>query len=434
MDLTRQPPRRPSNAGIAGIVGLARMTDKARGHNAELLGEFRYGEGSGLDVEVAELLGVNHEEFAEAADRLWDRELAAWVTERMTCSQADIDAFNEEQLNREPQDELHVRLLKERVEKYAPDRTDITTVYASIELDDWGTFRDLDLTAAPPRTAYLRTVAGLAGAARMADKARASRCGKLGDYKYGTASYIDNAILEFLGIDEADFEEGAWCNPNDTELTEWIRERSEFTAGAATLLNDRLTRHGITTPGYEERFAARRDEVCPGRPEVTTYFEMMDIDDEATFGVVDLNRRPPRSAYDDSVGGVRSLARMIDKGRAHNAGLIGAYYYGEDSGFDRRILAFLGMSADEFAAGLVAHDTDEAVASWLGDKLAGRDAERSALNTELVELSPKDHAGAAAFLAAGIKRTDASRSDLDTFMALSQIDDEVFLARLRTRV
>ena len=35
MDLTRQPPRRPTNLGIAGIVGAARLTDKARSHNAE---------------------------------------------------------------------------------------------------------------------------------------------------------------------------------------------------------------------------------------------------------------------------------------------------------------------------------------------------------------------------------------------------------------
>ena len=35
MDLTHQPPRRPSNLGVAGIVGAARMTDKARAHNAE---------------------------------------------------------------------------------------------------------------------------------------------------------------------------------------------------------------------------------------------------------------------------------------------------------------------------------------------------------------------------------------------------------------
>ena len=41
MDLTRQPPRRPSNDRVAGIIGLARMIDKARGHNAETIGEFK---------------------------------------------------------------------------------------------------------------------------------------------------------------------------------------------------------------------------------------------------------------------------------------------------------------------------------------------------------------------------------------------------------
>ena len=59
MDLTRQPPRRPSNAQVAGIVGLARMIDKARGHNAETIGEFKYGDDSGLDVEVLEFINMD---------------------------------------------------------------------------------------------------------------------------------------------------------------------------------------------------------------------------------------------------------------------------------------------------------------------------------------------------------------------------------------
>ena len=46
MDLTRQPPRRPSNLGIGGIVGAARMVGKARAYNDETLGEFLYGENS----------------------------------------------------------------------------------------------------------------------------------------------------------------------------------------------------------------------------------------------------------------------------------------------------------------------------------------------------------------------------------------------------
>ena len=433
MDLTRQPPRRPSNAGIAAIVGLARMTDKARGHNAELLGDYKYGETSGLDCEVLELMGLGAEEFAEAADRLWDIELEAWVRERMQCSPADIDKFNDEQLTREPLDDLHRRLLRERIDKYAAGRSDISTVYASIELDDWGAFRDEDLTARPPRTAFLRSVVGIVGAARMGDKARGKRAGKLGDYRYGNDSYVDRTILEFLGISEDDFEEAAWKNPNDVELGEWIRAKATFTSGGVSVLNGKLTPRGLATPEVAEVFRKRRDEVCPDRPEVTTYFEMMDIDDERSFGIVDLNRRPPRSAYDNSLAGVYGLARMIDKGRAHNAGQLGGYWFGEDSGFDRRILEFLGLTPDEFAAALAQQTTDADVVSWLGDRLQGCDGDLAALNQTLVELSPTSD-GAHAFLTRIVKAANPARSDIGTFMALTQLDDEIFLARLRARV
>ncbi len=433
MDLTRQPPRRPSNAGIAAIVGLARMTDKARGHNAELLGEYKYGETSGLDCEVLELMGLGAEEFAEAADRLWDIELGAWVRERMQCSPADIDKFNDEQLTREPLDDLHRRLLRERIDKYAAGRSDISTVYASIELDDWGAFRDEDLTARPPRTAFLRSVVGIVGAARMGDKARGKRAGKLGDYRYGNDSYVDRTILEFLGISEDDFEEAAWKNPNDVELGEWIRAKATFTSGGVSVLNGKLTPRGLATLEVAETFRKRRDEVCPDRPEVTTYFEMMDVDDERSFGIVDLNRRPPRSAYDNSLAGVYGLARMIDKGRAHNAGQLGGYWFGEDSGFDRRILEFLGLTPDEFAAALAQQTTDADVVSWLGDRLRGCDGDLAALNQTLVELSPASD-GAHAFLTRIVKAADPARSDIGTFMALTQLDDEIFLARLRARV
>lgn len=433
MDLTRQPPRRPSNAGIDGVVGLARMTDKARGHNAELIGEYKYGESSGLDCEVLELLGISVEEFADAVDRLWDAELEVWVRDRMTCSQAGIDTFNKQQLGREPFDELHVRLLRERVEKYDPGNADITTVYQSIELDDWGAFRDVDLTVRPPRTAWLRTVAGLVGAARMADKARASRGGKIGEYRYGNDSYIDRTILEFLGITPEAFEEAAWRNPNDTELTEWIVSQADFTPATASLLNEKLTRHGITTPGSEESFRKRREVVCPDRVDVTTYFDMMDIDDQQSFGIVDLTRRAPRSPFDNSLGGVFGLARMVDKGRAHISGHAGVYWFGEDSGFDRRLLEFLGMSDADFADGLQQQPTDAAVVSWLGKALQNREADIDGLNRGLTELAPSTE-GARAFLTAGVKASDASRSDIGTFMVLTVLDDQVSFARLRSPV
>ena len=78
MDLTKQPPRRPSNKAIAGIVCLARMTDKARGHEAELIGEYKYGDDSGMDGETLSFLGMGAEEFEDAAV---DHDLEAGILE-----------------------------------------------------------------------------------------------------------------------------------------------------------------------------------------------------------------------------------------------------------------------------------------------------------------------------------------------------------------
>ena len=267
----------------------------------------------------------------------------------------------------------------------------------------------------------------------MADKARAKRFGKLGEYKYGFASFVDRSILEFLSISEDDFEDAAWRNPNDAELGQWLQEQASFTAATVSLLNEWLTGRGLHTPGIEETFRARRDDVCPERPEVKTYFELMDIDDEASFGIVDLNRRAPRSPFDTSLGGVYGLARMIDKGRAYLTGHGGVYWFGQDSGFDRRILDFLKLSDEEFSDALQGQATDAEVVCWLGGRLQGRDTEVADLNKSLTELSPSS-AGVEAFRTAGVKATDATRSDVGTFMVLTRLDDEVAFARLRSRV
>ena len=308
MDLTRQPPRRPSNAGVAGITGLVRMIDKARGHNAETIGEFKYGDDSGLDVEVLEFINMNAAEFAEAVDELDDEVLGVLALERAQKSQGEIDTFNEEHLTREPQDELHERLLVERIANYAPERTDIKTVFTSIELDDWGAFRDLDLTAQPPRSPYLRSVFGVAGAARMADKARAVTCGKLGEYRFGADSSQDAAILDFLGIEEEAFRQAAYENPNDDELSEWITERCEKSAADKSVFN--AWRANVGRYGeMHQRLKMRRAEVAPERGDIESFFDLQDLDDELSFGLTDLRRHPPRSAFDQSVGGLACLAR-----------------------------------------------------------------------------------------------------------------------------
>ena len=221
MDLTRQPPRRPSNLGIAGIVGAARMTDKARAYNAETLGEYIYGESSGLDQRVLIFLGISDDAFAEAAGEHDDTALGHWVLETSRKAAAEIAAFNDAALRQLPDTEGHKQRLKDRLARYAPGRTDITTVMQSMELDDWGSFWQVDLTASPPRSARAKDVADICGVARMADKARAELAGKIGEYKYGDDSGQDVRILTFLGISATDFQEAAVNNPNDLEIGAW---------------------------------------------------------------------------------------------------------------------------------------------------------------------------------------------------------------------
>ena len=433
MDLTRQPPRRPSNAGVAGIIGLARMIDKARGHNAETIGEFKYGDDSGLDVEVLEFINMNAAEFAEAVDELDDEVLGVLALERAQKSQGEIDTFNEEHLTREPQDELHERLLVERIAKYAPERTDIKTVFASIELDDWGAFRDLDLTAQPPRSPYLRSVFGVAGAARMADKARAVTCGKLGEYRFGADSSQDAAILDFLGIEEDAFRQAAYENPNDDELSEWIAERCDKSAADKSVFN--AWRANVGRYGeMHERLKMRRAEVAPERGDIESFFDLQDLDDELSFGLTDLRRHPPRSPFDQSVGGLACLARMIDKFRAAHCNCLGEYWCGEDSGFDRAVLGFLGLDEEAFAEAIAANGTDEALVAWLGERLSGKgEEEKAQFNQRLLTASPRNDQQQS-FLLNAVSRLDASRTDIESFAALTLLDDKVSFARLKAGV
>ena len=119
MDLTHQPPRRPTNLSIAGIIGVARLTDKARAHNAETLGEYLYGEISGLDQRVLTFLGISDEAYADAADEHDDAALGQWVLETSGKTEAEIAAFNEETINLNPDSEGHKQRLKERLARFA---------------------------------------------------------------------------------------------------------------------------------------------------------------------------------------------------------------------------------------------------------------------------------------------------------------------------
>ena len=422
MDLTRQPPRRPSNLGIAGIVGAARMTDKARAHNEETLGDFVYGDHSGLDRRILEFLGITADAFAEAADEYDDATLSAWMLEQGKKSDEEIADFNQLELERLPSDKKHQQLLKERLAKFAPDRTDIKTVLQSIELDDWGCFWQVDLTERPPRSARARDVAGICGVARMADKARAERAGKIGDYKYGDTSGQDVRILTFLGVSADDFQEAAVKNPNDIEIGEWVKENCDKSQNEIDTFNQAMVNRGPDET-TRERFEARRQEVDPSRTDIKTWVALQDLDDQLSFGIIDLQRRAPRSPYKTDVYGMVHLARMVDKGRAFNSNSLGEYFYAEDSGMDRMTLGFLGVSAADFTEALKTLATDAEIEEWLKQNYSKSEADIKAFNEKMTQMGPETERHKA-MMAKMLKKLDVAPSSINTWFAMMDLDDE----------
>ena len=91
-----------------------------------------------------------------------------------------------------------------------------------------------------PRALINKEVAGICGVARLADKARAAHTGNIGSYKYGADSEQDTAILAFLGVSAADFQEAAVRMPNDIRLGAWVLDNCGKSDKDVSVFNRKL--------------------------------------------------------------------------------------------------------------------------------------------------------------------------------------------------
>ena len=88
-------PRDLLNKEVAGICGVARLTDKARAAHAGEIGRYKYGTDSKQDTAILSFLGISAETFQEAAVQIDnDVRLGAWVLDTCGKSDKDISTFN----------------------------------------------------------------------------------------------------------------------------------------------------------------------------------------------------------------------------------------------------------------------------------------------------------------------------------------------------
>ena len=88
-------PRDMLNKEVAGICGVARLTDKAQAAHAGEIGSYKYGADSKQDMGILSFLGISAEAFQEAAVQFDnDVKWGAWVLDNCGKSDKEIATFN----------------------------------------------------------------------------------------------------------------------------------------------------------------------------------------------------------------------------------------------------------------------------------------------------------------------------------------------------
>ena len=140
-----------------------------------------------------------------------------------------------------------------------------------------------DLTQRPPRSPRVR-LGGYVILPRMLDKGRATINGKNGEYHYNCP--MDQRFLSFVGIDPKALEKQLVEGKGDGEILEWIEKNAIHKHSDAEIKT--WSAYGSErAPGDMESrqyFSEMQGKAAPKREDITSWFDLLDVDDHVTFG------------------------------------------------------------------------------------------------------------------------------------------------------
>lgn len=146
-------------------------------------------------------------------------------------------------------------------------------------------FTTPDLTQHPPRSPRV-TLGGYVLLPRMLDKCRASIAGRIGEFRFGAKS-MDRHFLNFTGLDEAAFKTQVESGKSDSEMLAWVqanakppREPWEISQWS----NYQLQRSSDSDAETLQFFTEMVGKFSTTREDIKTWFDLLDLDDYATFG------------------------------------------------------------------------------------------------------------------------------------------------------
>jgi hypothetical protein len=138
-----------------------------------------------------------------------------------------------------------------------------------------------DLTQQPPRSPRVR-LGGYAILPRCLDKGRAEIAGKNGEYRY--ACPLDKQFLEFAGIDAEALQKELM--KSDTEVLEWIQANAKHNRTGAEIAawTAWQEQRAPDNPDSRDHFNGLHKAGAPKRTDITTWFDLLDLDDYVSFG------------------------------------------------------------------------------------------------------------------------------------------------------
>jgi hypothetical protein len=140
-----------------------------------------------------------------------------------------------------------------------------------------------DLSQHPPRSPHVR-LGGYVVLPRLLDKCRAQIAGKQGEYKYGCP--LDQRWLRFTGITADALKTEVATGKSDGELIEWISKAAKpyRTSPEIEQWSDWQTRRCPMDVEGREYFQELHQKIGPAREDISTWFDLLDLDDYVSFG------------------------------------------------------------------------------------------------------------------------------------------------------
>jgi hypothetical protein len=137
----------------------------------------------------------------------------------------------------------------------------------------------MDLAIDKPRSAKDKLL-GLVSLKRVIDKAKAHNEGHLGEYDYDCPH--DKPLFEFLGTNGEEFALKVKELGTDAAIADWVQREllsKKTPAEIERFNNDRLHWHPDPGSHGQEYFEQLREQVAPGRRDIITWFDILDLDE-----------------------------------------------------------------------------------------------------------------------------------------------------------